>query len=100
MTGFAARLTTILVLAGLALTGATASGAAASPARTPILGVMPHAGGQRAAAPLSLSKAVEAAGPTTLTFDSSYQTLIPVRLRPCTARPIMCGITAPISLIA
>ena len=76
MTGFAARLTTILVLAGLALAGATASGAAAGPARTPILGVMPHAGGQRAAAPLSLSKAVEAAGPTTLTFDSSYQTLI------------------------
>ena len=76
MTGFAARLTTTLVLAGLALAGATASGAAAGPARTPILGVMPHAGGQRAAAPLSLSKAVEAAGPTTLTFDSSYQTLI------------------------
>ncbi|HEV8461711.1 MAG TPA: hypothetical protein VGQ38_13465, partial [Gaiellaceae bacterium] len=76
MTRFAASLTTTLVLTGLLLAGATASGAAASPARTPILGVVPHAGEQRAVAPLSLSRAAEAAGPATLTFGASYQTLI------------------------
>ena len=76
MTGLAARLTTTLVLAGLALAVATSSGAAASPTRAPILGVVPHTVGQPAVAPHSLSKAVRAAGPAKLTFDPSYETLI------------------------
>ena len=76
MTGLAARLTTTLVLAGLALAVAASSGAAASPARAPILGVVPHTGGRPAVAPHALSKAAAAAGPATLTFDPSYETLI------------------------
>jgi hypothetical protein len=76
MTGLAARLTTTLVLAGLALAVATSGGAAASPARAPILGVVPHTVGQPAVAPHSLSKAVRAPGPANLTFDPSYETLI------------------------
>jgi hypothetical protein len=76
MTGLAARLTTIFVLTGLALAVAASSGAAASPARAPILGVVPHTVGQPAVAPHSLSKAVGAAGPAQLTFDPSYETLI------------------------
>ena len=76
MTGLAARLTTTLLLAGLALAVATSSGAAASPTRAPFLGVVPHAVGQPAWAPHSLSKAVGAAGPAKLTFDPSYETLI------------------------
>ncbi len=76
MTGLAARLTTTLVLAGLALAVAASSGAAASPARAPILGVVPHTGGRPAVAPHALSKAAAAAGPTTLTFDASYENLI------------------------
>jgi hypothetical protein len=71
----AARLTKVLVLAGLALAVTEASGAAASPARTPILGVVPHSGEQ--ASPLHLlSRAIRAAGPTTLTFDASYESVI------------------------
>ena len=42
MSGIAARLITILVLAGLALAVTASSGAAASPARARILGVVPH----------------------------------------------------------
>lgn len=76
MTGLAARLTTTLVLAGLALGAATSSGAAAGPTRAPILGVVPHTVGQPAVAPHSLSKAVGAAAPAKLTFDPSYETLI------------------------
>src|SRR2546421_11852938 len=79
MSGIAARFTKILVLAGLALAVTASGGTAASPARTPILGVVPHHAGQLAQAPLphALSRAIRAAGPTTtLTFDASYQTLI------------------------
>src|SRR5256885_4045988 len=78
MSGIAARFGKILVLAGLALAVTASSGAAASPARTPILGVVPHHAGQLAQAPLrhALSKAIRAEGPTTLTFDLSYETLI------------------------
>lgn len=72
------RLTTIAALAVAALAATASSGAAASPARTGILGVVPHTG--RAGAPavhnLMSSAAVHAATPTTLTFDSSYETLI------------------------
>ena len=77
MSGIAARLTKILVLAGLALAVTASSGAAGSPARTRILGVVPHAGGlARAPIPHTLSKAIRAAGPTTLTFDAKYQSAI------------------------
>ncbi|HEX3455512.1 MAG TPA: hypothetical protein VHS03_12865, partial [Gaiellaceae bacterium] len=68
-------LLSMLALAALAVTAS--SGAAANPARTPILGVVPHAGGVAAAAHGLLSRAaVGTATPTTLTFDSSYETLI------------------------
>jgi hypothetical protein len=78
MSGIAARLTKILVLAGLALAVTASSGAAGSPARARILGVVPHAGGQLARAPIphTLSKAIRAAGPTPLTFDAKYQSAI------------------------
>jgi hypothetical protein len=71
----AARLTRILLLAGLAFAVTASSGGAASPTRTPILGVVPHTG-QLAPAPHLLSRAVRAAGPTTLTFDASYESVI------------------------
>jgi len=76
MTGLAARLTTTLVLAWLALAVAASSGAAASPTRAPILGVVPHTVGQPAVAPHSLSKTVGVAAPATLTFDASYVSVI------------------------
>ncbi len=76
MTGLAARLTTTLVLAGLALAIAASSAAAASPTRAPILGVVPHAVGQPAVAPHLMSNAIRAAGPTKLTFDASYVSVI------------------------
>jgi hypothetical protein len=77
MSGMMRRLTTIAALA-LAASAVTAStGAAATPGRTGILGAVPHT--RRAAAPvhnLMSSAAVRAAIPTTLSFDSSYETLI------------------------
>jgi hypothetical protein len=80
MSGIASRFSKILVLAGLALAVTASSGAAAGPARTPILGVVPHAGGQLARAPiphlLSTRATRDAAGPTTLTVDASYQSVI------------------------
>jgi hypothetical protein len=77
MSGIAARFGKILVLAGLALAVTASSGAAGSPARTRILGVVPHAGGlARAPIPHTLSTAIRAAGPTTLTFDANYQSAI------------------------
>jgi hypothetical protein len=75
MSGIAARFTTTLVLAGLALAVTASSGTAAGTTHTPILGVVPHSGEQ--ASPLHrLSKAIRAAGPTTLTFDASYENVI------------------------
>ena len=71
----AARLTKILLLAGLALAVTASSGAAGSPARTQILGVVPHTG-SLVPAPHVLSKAIRVAGPTTLTFDASYESVI------------------------
>jgi hypothetical protein len=68
-------LTKILVVAGLALAVTASSGSAASPARTPILGVVPHTG-QAARTSHALSRAIHAAGPTTLTFDASYEAVI------------------------
>jgi hypothetical protein len=76
MGGVATRLTKILVLAGLALAVTASSGAAASPARTPILGVVPHHAGQLALAPHLRSNAIGATGPTTLTVEAGYQAVI------------------------
>src|SRR5262249_8552030 len=75
MSRMGSRLTKILVLAGMVLAVTASSGSAASPARTPILGVVPHTS-QPNWAPHALSKAIGTAGPTALTFDANYQTLI------------------------
>ena len=77
MLGIRGRLTTIAALALTAFAVMASTGAAASPVRTGILGVVPHA--SSSAAPvhnLMSTAAVAAATPTTLTFDSSYETLI------------------------
>jgi hypothetical protein len=71
----AARLTKLLVLAALALAVAASSGSAASPGHTRILGVVPHTA-RLPLTPHALTKAVGAASATTLSFDSSYETLI------------------------
>ena len=78
MRGISVRFGKVLVLAGLTLAVTASSGAAGSPARARILGVIPHAGSQLARAPIphTLAKAVRAAGPTSLTFDASYQNAI------------------------
>jgi hypothetical protein len=75
MSGFAARLTKVVALAAVALAVTASSGAAARPAHTPILGVVPHTT-QLARAPHLQSLAVRAAGPTALTFGASYQAVI------------------------
>jgi hypothetical protein len=77
MTRFAGRSFTLLALAALLLAVTASSGSAASPRRGRILGVVPHSGAP-AVAPqqFSSSKAIRAAGPTPLTFDPSYQTVI------------------------
>ena len=75
MSGIAARLTKLCVLPGLLLAVTASSGAAAGSRQGRILGVVPHSG-QPAAAPHALSRAIRTAGPTTLTFDASYQNVI------------------------
>jgi hypothetical protein len=77
MTGFATRSITLLALAALFLAVAASNGSAASPHRGQIRGVVPRSG-PPAVAPqqFSRSNAIRAAGPTTLTFDPSYQTVI------------------------
>lgn len=74
MTGIGGRLTTIAALALLIMAVTASTGAAASPAGTRILGVVPHTG--RAAAPLHNLMSEAAATPATLSFDPSYETLI------------------------
>ena len=78
MTGLAARSVTLLALAALLLAVTASSGSAASPSphRGRILGVVPHSVAPAVAQPFSRSQAVRAAGPATLTFDPSYQTVI------------------------
>ena len=78
MRGIVARFGKIFVLAGLALAVTASSGAAGSPARARILGVVPRHAGQLATAstPHALSRAIRAAGPATLTFDAKYQSAI------------------------
>jgi hypothetical protein len=75
MSGIAARLTKVLLLAGLALAVTSSSGAAAGRTRTPILGVVPKSA-HLIPAPHLLSTAVQAAGPTPLTFDAKYESVI------------------------
>jgi hypothetical protein len=78
MRGISARFGKVLVLVGLALAVTASSGAAGSPARARILGVVPHHAGQLAPAPMphAFSRAIRAAGPATLTFDAKYQSAI------------------------
>jgi len=78
MRGFSARFGKVLVLAGLTLAVTASSGAAGTPPRARILGVVPHHAGQLAPSPIphAFSRAVRAAGPATLTFSAKYQTAI------------------------
>jgi phosphate-induced protein 1 len=76
MSRVAARLIKLLALAALTLAVTVSSGSAASPARTPILGVVPHTGLLTPAPHRLLSTAGRAAGPPALTFDASYENLI------------------------
>ena len=79
MSGIAARLTKLLVLATLALVVTASGGNAAGPVRTRILGVVPHASGASTpATPFlhALPYSLGLAGPTTLTVDAKYESLI------------------------
>jgi hypothetical protein len=77
MNGIVVRSATLLALATLLLAVTASSGSAADLHRGRILGVVPHSGPLVAAPRLfSRSNALQGAGPTTLTFDASYQTLI------------------------
>jgi len=77
MSGIAARLAKLLIAVGLLLAVTASSSSAASPHRGRPLGVVPHSGSLAAGPQLfSRSNAITPTGPTTLTFDASYQTLI------------------------
>jgi hypothetical protein len=79
MSGIGARLTTIFVLAGLALAVTASTGTAASPVRARIHGVVPHAPSHLVPSPIQHTLAgggVRAAVPTTLTFDAKYMSAI------------------------
>jgi len=73
------RLTRVVLLAALVVGAGASSGAAAAPARAPILGVVPHAGlapTSGAGAQHALSRSTPFAGSSFLTFDASYESLI------------------------
>jgi hypothetical protein len=76
MRSLGARFTKVFVLAALALAVTASSGSAAGSVHTPMLGVVPHASGPAAPLLLAMPNALGLAGPTTLTFDAHYQTLI------------------------
>ena len=76
MRGTAARSITLLVLAALAFAATASAGAGASPARAPILGVVPHIGGPAPTRHASAKAAAKAAEPTSLTFDANYESLL------------------------
>ncbi|HEY5693845.1 MAG TPA: hypothetical protein VIR14_05000 [Gaiellaceae bacterium] len=78
MSGIAARLTKLLVLATLALVVTASGGNAAGPVRTRILGVVPHLSHSSAPVGHALPKAgaIRAVAPATLTFDANYERLI------------------------
>jgi hypothetical protein len=77
MLGIRRRLTTLAALGLTAFAVTASTGAAASPVRSGILGVVPHTSSP-AASPHNLlsSAAADPAAPAALTFDSSYETLI------------------------
>ena len=76
MSRIAVRFTKVLLLAAVALAVTASGGAAASRAHGQIRGVVPHSS-QLLQLPQLLSKAaIRTAGPTTLTFDASYETVI------------------------
>jgi len=71
------RFTKVCLLAGLVLGAGASSGAAATPAHTRILGVVPHTGGaQTLGARNAASKPTPFAGSSFLTFDAGYETVI------------------------
>ncbi|HEY7420601.1 MAG TPA: hypothetical protein VH541_01220 [Gaiellaceae bacterium] len=81
MSGIAARLTKVLLLVGLVLAVTASSSAAAGRSNTPILGVVQQSAHLSPAphlipAPHLLSRAIQAAGPTPLTFDAKYESVI------------------------
>lgn len=79
MKGIGGRVATIatLALTAMAVTGSTGAAASSPAVHTGILGVVPQTNGVAAAAHGLLSDgAIGTATPTTLTFDSSYETLI------------------------
>jgi hypothetical protein len=76
MAGIAARSTRFLALAALLFAVAAASASAAPSRHGRFLGVVPHVDEATAAHVLSLADVIKAAGPTTLTFDAGYQTLL------------------------
>ena len=76
MSGVATRLTGILLFAGLALAVTASSGAAASPARAPVLGVVAHRSQPARAARSLAAEPNKASSPGLLGFDSSYESLI------------------------
>jgi hypothetical protein len=76
MSSLGARFTKILVLAAIGLAVTASSGSAAGSVRAPMLGVVPHASGPAAPLLHAMPNALGLAGPTTLTFDAHYQTLI------------------------
>jgi hypothetical protein len=76
MSGIAARFTKVFLLAAVALAVTASSGAAASRPHGQISGVVPH-NGRLLLTPHLLSRAaIRTAGPTTLTFDAKYQSVI------------------------
>ncbi len=76
MNGVAARLTKILVLAGLGLALLASSGAAASPTHTRILGVVAHTSRPAQAARRPATAAVAGSSSGFLGFDSNYESVI------------------------
>jgi hypothetical protein len=82
MTGMAGRLAKVFLLVGLALAVTASSGAAASPTRAPMLGVVPHKGSIHALAlrVATASPQAAAAGPEDLSLKA----------KPC--RPTACWV--------
>ena len=75
MSGLAARLTKISVLAGLVIAVTASGGSAASTRHGPILGVVPHSS-QVATTRPALRKPAMVSSPGFLEFDPSYESTI------------------------
>jgi hypothetical protein len=69
-------LKTTLALAALAFAVTASSGAAATPARSPILGIVPHSSTPVTSPHLATKAAVRADSPTALAFDTQYENMI------------------------